>query len=190
MATLIDRTAHRLPRNNLPTILLIVVILIFVVNAVYFFKIKSINRSLQYPAKLIISDDSSPHLIFAKAWYLAEQGDFQTALQLYNKIENDLNEQFVEKVKFNMGTIYLKQAAEYWNSKGVWAYTEVTTLRSFAERALTETVELNNHNWDARFNLEYALRIKPPPKEVEKADWTGRRSSVHAIYPGIPGGGP
>ena len=190
MATLANHKLRRLFSNNIPIILLIVFVSIFVVDAGYFFKIKSINRSLQNPATLIISDDSSSHLIFAKAWYLAEQGDYQSALQLYNRIENDLNEQLVEKVKFNMGTLYLKQAALHWNTKGVWAYTEVTTLRSFAERALTEAVELNNLNWDARYNLEYALRIKPPPKEVEKADWTGRRSSVHAIYPGIPGGGP
>ena len=190
MATLTTQKPHPRVTVNFVKILLVVLIVAFAVNAAYLYRINSINQSLKNPATLQISDQSSAYQIFAKAWYLAGQGDYQTALQMYNRIENDSDKRLVEKVKFNMGTLYLRQAAQHWNSKGVWAYTEVTTLRSFAEKSLTDAVRLNKSNWNARYNLEYALRIKPPPKEVEKADWTGRRSSVHAIYPGIPGGGP
>lgn len=190
MAMINNNNSRRRPNNRIPRTLLIILILGLIGEAVYVYKIHSINQAILNPAGIEITDDSSAHEIFAKAWYVDQQGDYQAALQLYNTIESNRNTALAEKVKYNMGTIYLKQAAKHWNAKGVWAYTEVTALRSFAEQSLTEVVKLNNKNWDARYNLEYALRIKPPPKVVEKADWTGRRSSVHAIYPGIPGGGP
>ena len=189
MAIVNNTNQHR-SNSRLLSVALVILILIFSGEALYVFRIRSVNRLIRNPASIEITDESSAHEIFAKAWYSEHQGDYQTALQLYNRIESRGDKEFIEKVKYNMGTLYLKQAAKHWNTKGVWAYTEVNTLRSFAEHALTEAVKLNNANWNARYNLEYAWRIKPPPKTVEKADWTGRRSSVHAIYPGIPGGGP
>ena len=190
MAAIKDKNGCRRLNSRIPGILLVSLVLGFIGEAIYIYKVHSINQAILNPAEIQVTDDSSTHEIFAKAWYVDQQGDYQTALQLYNTIENNSDTAFAEKVKYNMGTLYLKQAAKHWNAKGVWAYAEVSALRNFAEQSLTEVVRLNNANWDARFNLEYALRIKPPLKKVEKADWTGRRSSVHAIYPGIPGGGP
>jgi len=190
MAAIKKITSYSWRYSRIAGILFFTLIVGLIGEAVYVYKIHSINQAILNPADIDVTDDSSAHEIFAKAWYVNQQGDYQTALQLYSTIENSNNTAFAEKVKYNMGTLYLKQAAKHWNAKGVWAYSEVNALRSFAEQLLTEVVKLNNANWDARFNLEYALRIKPPPKVVEKADWTGRRSSVHAIYPGIPGGGP
>lgn len=153
-------------------------------------RIRQINQAIAQPETIRIEADSAPEIVFAKAWQLGQSGDIQQALRLYSRIEHAASPREIERIKFNMGTLYLNQAAQYWNSQGVWAYSEVVTWSSLAQQALHEVLVMNPSNWDARFNLEYALRITPPPRESEKADWTGHKSSVHAIYPGLPGGGP
>lgn len=140
-----------------------------------------------------ISDSTAglpPEVVFAKARWLNEQGDFQKALRLYLQIEPIVDGDFRNDVKYNMGTIYLQQAAKLWNAKGVWEYGQINTLLDLAEQAFKEVLAAKPEHWPARFNLEFALRIRPPAKEQEKADWQGHKSSVHAIMPGLPEGGP
>ncbi|MCI0655200.1 MAG: MxaK protein [Methylococcaceae bacterium] len=154
------------------------------------YRIRQINLAIARPEAIVVEDDSPPEIVFAKAWHLGHRGEFQEALRLYNGIEHRVTRGEYEKVKYNMGQLYLSEAARYWNEQGVWAYSEVLTWSALAQKAFHDVLVLNPSNWDARFNLEFALRISPPPRAQEKADWTGRRSSVHSIYPGIPGGGP
>jgi|GEM_PF-258971 len=153
--------------------------------------ISEYNRYIDDPSGLqTTEEDHPPQLIFAKAYSLDTQGRYQEALSLYNSIEYQNDQTLRERVKYNMGTIYLREAAKLWNAEGVEAYARVNTLLELAETAFREVLRLNDQNWDARYNLEYALRIRPPAKTVEKADWKGRKRSVYAVFPGIPGGGP
>lgn len=171
-------------------ILAVILIVAIVAESYQYYKIERINSSISHAENLEVTEDSAPEIIFAKAWYFNREGKFQEALQLYHSIEDRVTAQNLEKVKYNIGQIYLTQAAKHWNSQGVWAYSHVVTWSSLAAKTFREVVVKNPSHWDARFNLEYVLRIAPPPREVDKADWKGRRSSVHSIYPGIPGGGP
>ena len=111
-------------------------------------------------------------------------------MRLYLQIEPLVDAGFRVDVKYNMGTIYLQQAAKLWNAKGVWEYGQINTLLDLAEQAFKQVLAVEPGHWQARYNLEFALRIRPPAKEEEKADWQGHKSSVHAIMPGLPEGGP
>ncbi|MGH8498602.1 MAG: MxaK protein [Methylococcales bacterium] len=153
-------------------------------------RLRCIDLAIEKPEAIVIEDDSPVELIFAKACFLSRKGEFQTALRLYNRIGQRATPEEHEKIKYNMGHIYLTEAARLWNQQGVHAYSQVLTWSVLAQKAFREVLVVNPSDWDARFNLEYALRIALPPREVDKADWTGHKSSVHAIYPGIPGGGP
>jgi len=171
-------------------ILLFLLVIASLAQSFKIYRIENINQALSSPQSIEINEHTPAQLVFAKAWYLENTGQFQEALRLYNRLDNSVDKPLFESVKYNMGTLYLKQAAKHWNSKGVWAYSQVNTWTGLAEQAFREVLNKNPNNWDARYNLEYALRIKPPLKEVDKADWTGHKSSVHSIYPGIPGGSP
>ena len=149
------------------------------------------NSLIENPENITQPDtELPPEVLFAKARYLNQQGDYQQALRLYLLIEKSGDQDFQNKVQYNMGVIYLQQAAKLWNAKGVWEYSQINTLLDLAEQYLREVLAHKPEHWQARFNLEYALRIRPPAKEQEKADWQGHKSSVHAIMPGIPVGGP
>ncbi|MGH8558949.1 MAG: MxaK protein [Methylococcales bacterium] len=170
--------------------ILVGLIFAIVAESIRLHRLRQINLAISNPEKTVIEDDSPVQIIFAKARHLSRNGQPQEALQLYNGIEHRVTQEELEKVKYNMGHIYLTEAARYWNKQGVWAYSQVLTWSALAQKAFHDVLVINPSNWDARFNLEFALRISPPPREVEKADWTGHKSSVHSIYPGIPGGGP
>jgi mxaK protein len=72
----------------------------------------------------------------------------------------------------------------------VLEHARVDTLVELAKESYRAALRLNPDNWDARYNLEYAFRITPPPKERAKSDFQGSKSSVFATMPSLPGGGP
>lgn len=148
------------------------------------------NKALKNPARIEITEDTPAKLVFAKAYQLDRQGDYQEALRLYNSIEYSENARLRERIKYNIATLYLREAAKLWNAQGVWAYARINTLLGLARESYREVLRMNPQNQDARYNLQYAYRIVPPPKEQEESKWQGTKSSVFAILPGLPGGGP
>ncbi|MEN8260502.1 MAG: MxaK protein [Pseudomonadota bacterium] len=148
------------------------------------------NRLIADPPAIGNDEGLPAAVLFAKALHMERRGRSEEALRLYNEVENSQDASMRERARYNIGGIYLSEAAKLLNNQGVWAYPQVSALVDLAEQEYKEVLRANPRNWNARFNLEYALRIKPPPKEAEKADWTGRKSSVFALMPGIPGGGP
>lgn len=172
------------------TAVLVVLLLAAIVEFSILYRLHAVNRRILSPHTIEAAEGLRVHLAFARAWHLQSRGEVQQALQLYNEVENRAGSAMKQNVQYNMGTLYLEQAARHWNSHGVRAYSEVTTWTGLAERSFRQVLKHDPGHWDARYNLEYTLRLKPPPREVEKADWSGHKSSVHSIYPGIPGGSP
>jgi mxaK protein len=105
-------------------------------------------------------------------------------------LRNTGNQELQVKALYNLATLYLKDAAQRWNARGVLDAAHVGTEIELAKENYREALRLQPGNWAARFNLEYAFRITPPPKEKAKADFQGSKSSVFSTLPGLPGGGP
>ncbi len=148
------------------------------------------NRALAQIDTLSVDDHTNPALIAAKANWYDRQGNITEALRLYNQILPRTQGQLRAYMAYNLGSLYLREAAKYWNRSGVWAYSRVQTLLGLARQYLREAVRLDPANQDARYHLEYALRITLPPREREASKWHGTKASVFATMPGIPKGGP
>jgi len=148
------------------------------------------NRALADPSRLVVDESTAPELVFAAARSESEHGNRQEALRLYNSIARQGSADFQERVHYNLGNLYLREAAPLWNAVGVLEHARVDTLVELAKESYRAALRLNPDNWDARYNLEYAFRITPPPKERAKSDFQGSKSSVFATMPSLPGGGP
>lgn len=148
------------------------------------------NTLISRPERIKVNDKTPVILAFAKAAQLERSGQIQEAIRLYTGILGQGDQRLRERIHYNLGTLYLREAAMLWNAKGVLEYVRVNTLVALAKEQLHTALRLNPDNWDARINLEYAHRITPPAKEREKADWQGSKSSVFATVPTIPGGAP
>ncbi len=163
----------------------------------------SYNNAIEDPQQLVDRTELAPELMLIRAWHLQQQGKHQQALALYHSItqsqltDTTINDNrqanlqpILETAYYNIGVINLNQAAEHWNEKGVWAYAEVIAPLNQAKQAFKTVLRDSPQHWNARYNLDYALRITPPPKQKDPQGMTESRSSVHAILPGQPRGGP
>lgn len=148
------------------------------------------NRALAHIDSLQPDAQTKPDLLVAKANRYIQQGKLQLALRLYTQALPRTEGRLKQKLSYNLGTLYLREAAGLWNRQGVWAYSRVITLLGLARDHLREAVRLDPDDLNARYNLEYALRITPPPREREPAKWQGTKTSVFATLPGLPQGGP
>lgn len=161
-----------------------------IINGYQLYQRAADNRLVQSDQPIPLKKGSSAQLIFARARQLEKQQQTLQALQLYNQIDPKQDARLYEAIQYNMGVLYLRDAAKQWNSRGARGHVEINPLLDLAENAFRKVLIANPGHWDARYNLEFALRIRPPLKQVDKGDWTGQKSSVHAVLPGIPGGNP
>jgi len=152
-------------------------------------KINEINAMMESPEKINLTDESTPELIFARAHWL-ENHDPIEAIRLYGSILQRSSPELMARIRYNLGSLYLKDAAKLWKKNGLSEYIRINTLLGAAKDNLRESLTIDPSNWQARFNLEYAERITPPPKERPKNDFQGNKGSVFATLPTIPGGGP
>ncbi len=149
-----------------------------------------LNRALAKPDAITVDENTPPLLVFAKARRLDQTGNAEEAIRLYSSLRNSEDLDLRARVFHNLGTIYLRDGAKRWNARGVLDYARVSTLVELAKENYREALRLNPDDWDTRYNLEYAFRITPPPKEKGKSDWKGSKPSVFSTLPGLPGGGP
>jgi mxaK protein len=154
------------------------------------YTLSSHNRLLQSPDQIEITHATDPLLVFAKAYQLQQGGDPLEAIRLYGSLLQQGDTRFRAQVRYNLGTLYLRDAAKLWKDRGLLEHVRVNTLLAAAKENLRESLTLEPGQWDARYNLEYAYRITPPPKEKPKNDFQGNKGSVFATLPTLPGGGP
>ena len=148
------------------------------------------NAQLATPEQIEDGPEADPLLVFAKAYHLQQHGDPLEAIRLYGSLLTQGDAPFRARVRYNLGTLYLRDAAKLWKERGLLEYARINTLLAAAKDNLRESLTLNPDQWDARYHLEYAYRITPPPKERPKNDFQGNKGSVFATLPTIPGGGP
>ena len=151
---------------------------------------ETVQRLLDAPDNIVVDEHSAPLLIFAKARRLAQSGNPAEAIRLYASLAATPDAELRARALHNLATLYLQDAARRWNAHGVLEAAHVSAEVELAKQNYREALRLNPDDWDARFNLEYAWRITPPPKEKAKADFQGSKSSVFSTLPGLPGGGP
>lgn len=152
-------------------------------------QINEINAEIATPETIVVTDASPPELVFARAHWLESREPLE-AIRLYGSILQRSSPGLMARIRYNLGSLYLKDAAKIWKKNGLSEYIRINTLLGAAKDNLRESLSIEPSNWQARFNLEYAERITPPPKERPKNDFQGNKGSVFATLPTIPGGGP
>jgi len=139
-----------------------------------------------------IDNRASTHtgLLVARAEYLERTGQRQEARAIYDMLLHRSGTEVKVLAHYKLGTLDLAEAAPIWHAVGVLEYSRVNTLVALAKEHLRAALRLQPDHWEARYNLEYAERITPPPREQDKAKWQGSKSSLFATLPSLPGGAP
>lgn len=116
--------------------------------------------------------------IFAKAYAAQAQGEYQDARILYSKLEHTGDKALRAAVLFNMGNTYLEQVSLVDKEKDADLAHPLVELAKVSYR---ELLRFEPADWDAKFNLERALRLLPDSKDKRIVEIEGRRGTVRTV---------
>ncbi|NMM29183.1 MAG: MxaK protein [Glaciimonas sp.] len=147
--------------------------LLFTVVALY--QGLRLNRALQVNQAIASAEDrvrdgkgsgvpsDAPQAVLARALALSKAGDHDTALKAYNSlIPRGPMDDVGRAALFDLGNMYLRQGIDLGND-GAAASLPMIEL---AKKRYRDLLRVDPGDWDARYNLERALRLAPEEQEA------------------------
>ena len=123
-----------------------------------------------------------PEALIGRAADLDARGDVEGALNLYKRIEEQPGNPYAKDAAFDAATIYLRRAVA---AGGPASDPQTIPLVELAKEGYRNLLRQDPDNWEARYNLDRALRLMPeeddedsgggaPPIGAERAPTTMR----------------
>lgn len=134
--------------------------------------------------------NSAPELQLARATYLKNKHRYKEAQASLSQVINQGSQKIQSISRYNLGNTYLAQAIELAESMQI---NEATALAALAKQAYRQALALDSHYWDAKYNLEVAMRLLPEMDRInlEKDDpIPEKKAKLWATVPSFPRGLP
>ncbi|MGR9088212.1 MAG: MxaK protein [Gammaproteobacteria bacterium] len=129
-------------------------------------------------------------LRLARAYYLKRRHRYDEALATLSLVMDRGDAGQRAETRYNLGNLYLEQALAQTEAMNI---DTAMALAGLAKQAYRQSLALDSHDWDAKYNLEVAMRLLPemdritPEQEDEPAD---QKSQLWTTVPGFPRGLP
>lgn len=132
---------------------------------------------------------AEPEVRLARAVYFKNKHRYDEALATLSLIMETGDRALRAKIRYNLGNIYLEQAVEQAEAKN---FNEALPLAGLAKQAYRQALALDSRFWDAKYNLEVAMRLLPEMDSVIVKDEApdNRKSQPWTTVPGFPRGLP
>jgi mxaK protein len=127
---------------------------------------------------------ASPRVLLARAVYFVRHERYGDALELLSLLETQGDARFRADVYYNQGNLQLTQALDRVGK------SEIDRARVFAElakEAYRRALLLAPGHWDAKYNLEVAMRLMPEMDRVSPADDESPEAESKRLWTGLPG---
>ncbi len=134
--------------------------------------------------------NATPELQLARAIYLKNKKRYKEAQATLSLIINQGTQQLQAISRYNLGNTYLIQAIEFAEALQI---NEASALAALAKQAYRQALALDSHYWDAKYNLEVAVRLLPEMDRItmERDDPVPQeKAKLWATVPGFPRGLP
>jgi mxaK protein len=106
-------------------------------------------------------DSDVPEAQFARAVALAQSGKSDPALRIYKSLARSTRADIRRDALYNTGNLYMRDAERRNSDEGF----ESLPLVELAKQAYREVLRASPDDWDARYNLERALRLAPETEQ-------------------------
>jgi mxaK protein len=108
-----------------------------------------------------------PALRFAQAHELAASGSLEPALARYRGLNAE--PEFGTAARYNSANLLLRQAIELrgQSARSAAAIGQSIALIELAKQSYREVLRAAPDHWEARYNLERALRLQPDPEDSD-----------------------
>lgn len=140
-------------------------------------RVQAWNRAMEDGSIVTAAEPLPLEALFAQAYYLERKGEYQRALDLYQHVRARGNAALRAAAEYNSANIYLRQGSE---TRSVDSEQQALPLLELAKETYRQALRENGGDWDARYNLERALRLAPEPDESEAVDSRPPRKREHA----------
>jgi mxaK protein len=127
-----------------------------------------INMQIAQGAALALRGALPPEAVFAQAHALGEKGEYQNALALYKQVQSDGGTALKLAARYNSANLFLKQALEMRGEED--RQQAALPLVELAKDGYRNVLKSDPNNWDAKYNLERALRLAPETEDREDAE--------------------
>jgi mxaK protein len=132
---------------------------------------------------------AAPEVRLARALYYQRQHRYDEALATLSLIMNQGDAKLQAIVRYNLGNVYLEQALEKIEAQNALAAQPLVAL---AKQAYRQSLALNSQSFDAKYNLELAMRLLPEMDRVDMKDEDGKTAppQLWTTLSGMPRGLP
>ncbi|HUN92699.1 MAG TPA: MxaK protein [Burkholderiaceae bacterium] len=126
---------------------------------------RRLASAIERAADLSLPLDAStpPEARLVRGIALARQGDADPALDIYKDLARTGSGELRRMALFDLGNLHLREAMK----AGPDAALRSAPLVELSKQAYRDVLRADPSDWDARFNLEQALRIAPEEEEPE-----------------------
>jgi mxaK protein len=109
-----------------------------------------------------MAEQASPESRLARAQALSRHGATDAAIKAYKALAQDERADIRQAALYNLGNLYLREALKDGSSAAV----RHMPLIELAKQSYRTLLRMNGDDWDARYNLELALRLAPEYDDV------------------------
>ncbi len=141
-------------------------------------RIKSWNQQISKNEIIDMQTSSPAQIKFARARELDQKKDEAAALALYKNLESETDVALRNAARFNSGNLYMRKAHAL---KGTPLEGQALPLFELAKNSYREVLRADPQNWDARYNLERALRVQPDADEGTMGEFVAPLNSERAV---------
>jgi len=113
--------------------------------------------------------DEAPQIAFARAWRRAAAGDYQGAVAGYRDAANRGGGELRQDALYNSANLHLREALRLRDQD---AEPQAMALLELAKQGYRDVLHADPGYWDAKYNLERALRLAPETDDDDPGDLT------------------
>lgn len=165
---------------------------------VQLWQIYRIHRENQWLVELTTGHDiaveklanASPQVRLARAVYLRQKQRYSEALDTLSVIVGQGDSSLQSQSRYNLGNVYLNQAMVEVDAGHI---DQAMPLLNLAKQAYRQALTLGSGFWDAKYNLELAMRLLPEFDRIsqnEDDDDVAKPTQLWTTLPGFPRGLP
>ncbi len=174
---------------------LIIALMISLQSAITYYQIANINQLIKQLNRgkditLEQSKDAVTELQVARASYLKKKHRYKEAQASLSQVMNQGSQKTQAISRYNLGNVYLEQAIELAEALQI---NEATALTALAKQAYRQALALDSGYWDAKYNLEVAMRLLPEMDRIimeNDEPIPDKKAKLWATVPGFPRGLP
>lgn len=126
-------------------------------------RIAALNSAIADGSIATGESELPPLTLFAKACWLEREGKHDQAIVFYQQVERMGDPALKLDARYNASNILLRQALEARGSD------KVLPLIELSKEGYRAVLRENSQDWDAKYNLERALRLAPDAEPSETA---------------------